>query len=140
MNIFEYAARTKMRFQTSAGNITVEDLWDLPLTSKTKVNLNSIGLAIRSNLKDQTEESLVSPVDSKVTKDLQARFDIIMHIINAKQEEAAARRQEAANASKIRVLEQAIAYKKEEDIKSKSIEELTKELETLKSSIDDSAE
>ena len=129
-----------MRFQTSAGNITVEDLWDLPLTSKTKVNLNSIGLAIRSNLKDQTEESLVSPVDSKVTKDLQARFDIIMHIINAKQEEAAARRQEAANASKIRVLEQAIAYKKEEDIKSKSIEELTKELETLKSSIDDSAE
>lgn len=135
MNIFEYATRNKLRFQTTSGNLTVEDLWDLPLTSKTKVNLNSIGLEIRSNLKSQTEDSLVEPVNTSVANDLQIRFDIIMHIIKSKQEAAAKRRYEAEQASKIRILEQAIAYKKEEDIKNKSVDELMAELAAARAAI-----
>ena len=34
MNIFETAARNKVRFESSKGLVTVEDLFDAPLTSK----------------------------------------------------------------------------------------------------------
>jgi hypothetical protein len=33
MNIFEQATRAKIRFSTPVGMLSVEDLWDLPLTS-----------------------------------------------------------------------------------------------------------
>ena len=33
MNIFEYATRAKLRFASSRGDLTVEQLWDVPLRS-----------------------------------------------------------------------------------------------------------
>ena len=33
-NIFEYATRSKLRFQSSHGVLTVEQLWEVPLRSK----------------------------------------------------------------------------------------------------------
>lgn len=33
ISIFEQASRQKLRFETSAGKLSIEDLWDLPLTS-----------------------------------------------------------------------------------------------------------
>ena len=36
MDIFKQAAKQKLRFKTSQGLVTTEDLWDMPLLSKTK--------------------------------------------------------------------------------------------------------
>lgn len=43
MSIFEQASREKVRFQTQVGQVSVEDLWELPLSSKAnKPNLDDI--------------------------------------------------------------------------------------------------
>ena len=44
MNIFEMATRKKIRFNSPQGDLSTEDLWDLPLSSKVngKANLDDI--------------------------------------------------------------------------------------------------
>ena len=71
VNVFEVASRQKLRFDTARGQVSAEDLWDLPLTSTTgKPNLDAIAVDLhnkmsQSNLsfvanrtKDQTENSV----------------------------------------------------------------------------------
>ena len=51
--MFEKASRAKIRFETSKGSLTVEDLWDLPLTSNTgKADLDDIARGLHSQLKE----------------------------------------------------------------------------------------
>ena len=54
MNIFEFAARNKMRFAFK-GMLSVEDLWDLDVK-----NLDSIFQGLNSQLKQTKEEGLLS--------------------------------------------------------------------------------
>ena len=42
IDIFKQAAKAKLRFPSSKGELRVEDLWDLPLTSKTGPSLDSL--------------------------------------------------------------------------------------------------
>ncbi len=57
MNIFENASKTKVRFETSKGEVSVEELWDLSLTS-----LDSIAKVISKELKEASEESFISKI------------------------------------------------------------------------------
>ena len=52
MNIFEYAARSKIRFQSTKGELTVEQLWDVPLRSRDDFNLNAVAKAAGVNGQD----------------------------------------------------------------------------------------
>ena len=127
MNIFERAAREHLRFNTSIGPLAVEDLFDLPLTTKIagKVSLDSVGRAIRKRLKDADDVSLVDPADATDTTD-QLRFDIVKHIIDARIEankEEAKKREAAEKKQRIMAL---IAEKKDDALKGKSLEELEK--------------
>lgn len=64
MEIFERAARLKLRFETKKGQLSAEDLWDLPLSSTTeRTNLNSIAISLHQKLKD-TPISFVDAVPS----------------------------------------------------------------------------
>ena len=88
-NIFEAATRSHLRFDTVRGGITTEDVWDLPLTSKTEMSLDAIGKIVIRSLKASEEESLV--VKSSVANTtLNLKLNIIKHIIEVKLEEAAA--------------------------------------------------
>ena len=47
MNIFEQATRQAFRFESPKGFLTVEDLWNLPLTNNTgRANLDGINAGI----------------------------------------------------------------------------------------------
>jgi excisionase family DNA binding protein len=75
--LFEKAARLKLRFASPQGNLSAEDLWDLPLTSVrlNAANLNNIAKAISRQLKAESEEDFVNP-KSAANDGLQLALDI----------------------------------------------------------------
>lgn len=90
MSIFEQASRLKIRVASSKGDLTVEDLWDLPLESARGVSLDAVGTALQQKLNSQPQ-SLIGSKTESTTRDTLA-LDIIKHIIVTKQGENAAAR------------------------------------------------
>lgn len=124
--LFEKAARLKLRFDTPRGQITVEDLWDLPLTSGTnKPNLDDIAKAAHREVRNSAEtESFVTPASSAGNDVLQLKFELVKHIIDVR----IAERNAAAEATKRRETKQRIleivAGKEDEALRGKTLEEL----------------
>jgi hypothetical protein len=128
------ATRQKYRFDSPNGKLSIEDLWDLPLTSTTKTNqanLDDIGLALKRQLKETSdEESLVRPVTRKNT-DLQNKFEIVKSIITikmAERDEAAAT--SARKAEKQKLLE-ILDRRQDKDLENLPVEDLKKRIAEL---------
>lgn len=123
--MFEKAARLKLRFASPLGNLSVEDLWDLPLTSAraNQANLNNIAKDVSRQLKTEGEEDFVNP-KSGADEILQLKMDIVKHVIQVKQaENEAARAAADRKEKKVRLLE-LIERKQDQQLEVKSLEEL----------------
>lgn len=132
MNIFERAARGKLRFASMSGLLTTEQLFDLPLTASVGRNsLDSIGREIVRGLKSIETESLVETRPNPEKADLELRLEIVKHVIASKQADAEAAAKRAANAEERRILTEAYADRKTDAIKALPIEEIEKRLAAL---------
>lgn len=122
--MFEKAARLKLRFDTSKGNLTVEDLFDLPLTSTNgRANLNDIAKGLNRELKATEEEDFVNNT-TKGNEVLQLKFDIVKHVIEVRKAENEAAKTAADRKEKKQRLLELIAKKQDQDLEGKSVEEL----------------
>ena len=132
MSIFEQAARQKLRFESSKGTLSVEHLWDLPLTSTVegKANLDSIAIGLHHELKNSTEVSFVTS-SKKPNDELQLKFDIVKHIIDVRVAENATAATARANAEKRQQLLELKARKESEKLGETSIEDLDKMIAAL---------
>lgn len=124
--LFMLASRAKYRFNTAAGILTVEDLWDLPLADSRRANLDDIAKSLNRQVKETSDElSFVKPAAaSKAASELKAKFDLVLYVIKTKMEErdlAQAAADKAANKQKIMAL---IDRKKDEALAGKPLEEL----------------
>lgn len=128
--MFEKSTRMKDRFETSKGNLSVEDLWDLPLTSTRYPNLDDIARDLHRQLKDSAEVSFVAPA-RKENDTLQRKFDIVKHIIEIRLAENAAAAEVRANKDKKARILEIIARKDDEELVGKSRDELIKLAESL---------
>ena len=128
MNIFERAARAKLRFPSAKGNLTTEQLFDLSLPQ-----LDVIARKVNALLKAEGEESFIETKTSAVQTTLKLQLEILKAVIDAKQKAAKAAETRAENASRKRRLEEALANKRDEALSSMSEEELKAELEKLSS-------
>lgn len=129
LNIFEYAAKNKLRFVTDRGQLATEDLWDLKLTNRSGVSLDTIAIALDEEL-SKTEKSFVKKVTPQ-NKELQIKLEIVKHVIGQKQEEAEAKAAAEARATQRRILQEAIAKKKLEAIDNADLATLEAELAKL---------
>jgi len=95
-NIFEYATRNKLRFASLRGELSVEQLWDVPLRSRDDFNLNAIAKAANKALKDISEESFVETTKTAAHTRCEAAMETVKYIIDVKlaEEEAAKTRAE----------------------------------------------
>jgi signal recognition particle subunit SEC65 len=130
--MFEQALRLKLRFPSPQGNLTVEDLWDLPLTStrQNTANLNNIAKAVSRLLKAESEEDFVNP-RSGVNETLQLSLDIVKHIIAVRQAENEATRLRAERTEKKAKLLELIARKQDQALEGKPLEELQQMVASL---------
>lgn len=93
-NIFELASRQKLRIDTVLGQLSVEDLWTLPLRhrSDTMTNLDSLTKDVYLKLQatDGTTQSFVddaAPETNKETAKLELTFEILKRIIEVRKAE-----------------------------------------------------
>jgi hypothetical protein len=94
INIFEYASRNKVRFQSVRGELTIEQLWDVPLRSKDDFNLNAVAKAANKAWKDVSEESFVETSKTPEHTRREITLNVVKYVIDTKlaEEEAAKRR------------------------------------------------
>lgn len=124
MNIFEYAAKNKIRFPYK-GLITVEDLFDLSVE-----NLDLIFKTLNSQLKQVKEDSLLN-TKTKEDKELDVKIEIVKHIVNEKLEDQKARLQAKERKEQKQKILEILQIKKNEELQKKSPEELIKMLEEM---------
>ena len=130
-NLFEIATRKAFRFQSNRGDLTTEQLWELPLTSRVGFDLDSVAKAVNAELKSVTEESFVATRVNPRKGDLEAKLDVLKHIIAVKIAEAEAATARVAKQEKRAKILDALAAKENEELTQASKDDLLKQLAEL---------
>ena len=125
MNLFEIATRSKYRFATNKGSLSVEDLWDLSSTQ-----LDATYRAMTKELREQGGESLMQKDNDNTV--LADKIEIIKHIFLVKQEEIAARKAAEENRNKRQRIMEILEQKRDASLQNMSEEDLQKMLNDLK--------
>ena len=126
MNMFEFAARNKFRFNFR-GLISVDDLFDL-----SPRDLDSIFKTLNSELKKVKEESLLE-VKTQEDQILDIKIEIVKYVFNVKQEEEQKRLKAKELKEKKQKLMEILKGKEEKDLLDKSTEDIQKMIDELES-------
>lgn len=123
-NLFEMATRNKMRFPSTKGELSVEDLWDL---SDKDLDV------VYKNLKDQevksSEESLLD--DANVDLKLTAAIGIVRYIFTTKRNERLEAKELIDKKRNQQLYIDALSRRKLKDIDNMSVEELEAKIAEL---------
>lgn len=123
-NLFEMATRNKMRFPSTKGELSVEDLWDL---SDKDLDV------VYKNLKDQevksSEESLLD--DTNVDPKLTAAIGIVRYIFTTKRNEKLEAKELIDKKRNQQLYIDALSRRKLKDIDNMSVEELEAKIAEL---------
>ena len=129
--MFFAITRMKARFESPQGQLTVEDLWDIPLTSsKNKANLDDIARGLSRHVRESETESFVTK-PPKTNEAAILKLEAIKHIISVRLAEQEAAALIRANKEKKYQIMEIIAQKENEHLASQSIDDLRKMVESL---------
>ncbi len=132
MNIFEQATRKALRFASPQGDLTVEDLWNLPLKSEklARASLNQVAQAVDSQVSVSQAKNFVDDATPVCVDDM-LKLDVVKHIIAVKKAENEAKVSAAARAAEKTKLLGLLAEKQDADLKGLSTAEILKRIEEL---------
>lgn len=118
MDNFKLASQQKLRFQTTKGLLSVEQLWDLSLDE-----LDALAVSLEIEHKQSAKKSFLVKTSTK-DKTAQLRFDLVIDILNTlvAEQEAMTEAQEIKEHNKKII--SLIAEKQDESLKGKSIKQL----------------
>lgn len=123
--MYKKALRTKLRFSTTKGKLTTEDLFDLSLT-----DLNNLAIALDKKLSETPRKSFISDLTPDTQED-ELRFNIVKDIITLKLvERNAAQNAKAKAAEKAQLLE-ILHRKKNEALENLSVAEIEAKIAEL---------
>lgn len=133
MNIFEYATRNKLRFASPRGELTVEQLWDVPLRARggDTFDLNAIARAVNRALKDLSEENFVETTKTAAHVRLETAMIIVKYVIEKKLDEEDAAKKLAANRQEKEKLLAILAEKQAGKLSELSEKELQRRIAAL---------
>ncbi len=127
MNLFELATRKKYRFESSKGLLSVEQLYELPLTAINGPSLNSVGKTIYSMLQNNEDTNFVDTVNTAVqqmNKVLNNKLEIVKEIIAYKQEQLVRQKKRIATLERNQQIMEIMDDKKNESMSKKSMKQL----------------
>lgn len=130
-DLFQQASRRKLRFDSSIGQLSTEQLWELTLPQ-----LNDLAVSLSRKVKDVSTESFIQ-TETKVPKELSLRFEIVKAIIAVKLEEADKAKKSAERKIQRDKLLNALANKQGEKINNMSIKAIEKELDALDDEVEE---
>ena len=122
--MFKQASKMKLRFETSRGILSAEQLWDLKQST-----LSTSIKHVKEILKKANDDDLAFLVDEQVVDvENQLRFDILKDVYLSKKKEAEERRNAANIKEHNEKILSIIADKQDDSLKDMSIEELQSQL------------
>jgi hypothetical protein len=129
--LFEKASRLKLRFDSTQGQLSVEDLWDLPLSAtKGRTCLDDLAVGLDKALKEAGTTSFVKKA-TRINETLRLKFDLVLRVIEVRQAEAEAADLKQVNAEKKQKLLELLAKKKDAALEGLTAEELEKQINAL---------
>lgn len=119
--MFKEASKLKLRFSTSKGSLSVEQLWEL-----TQTELATCIKNVKKSLKKGDTEDDLSFLDSTTTVDTteQLRFDILKDVYLTKKSESEALRNAKEIKEHNQKIMELISNKQESELQNKSVDEL----------------
>ena len=130
-DLFIRASRRAWRFPSVRGELTTEQLWDLPLLAKNGFDLNSVARDLNQAVKALGEENFVEVQISTGRSDAEGRLALVKHVIATKQAEAKAAEQRVVRADKRRKILDVLEIRDTEELSNASREDLLKQLAEL---------
>lgn len=130
-NIFETATRAKLRFTSARGELSVEQLWEVPLRSRDGFDLDAVAKGANKALKALTEESFVSMERTPAHTKAELTLEIVKHIIGVKLAEEEAAKKRADNRVEKEKLLQILAEKQAGKLSELSEKEIQKRINAL---------
>lgn len=133
-DIFERAARAKLRFPSAVGMLTTEELWDLPLKalSVDRPCLDEMAREVFAELRSVgAGPSFVDDRPDPRRSELELALEVVKRVIEVKKNEAARAERSAQNAQRRRKLLDALAAKDDQALAGMSREEIQAEIEKL---------
>lgn len=131
MNIFEYATRNQLRFASVRGELTVEQLWLVPLRSRDDFNLNVIAKTANKALADAAEQNFVETAKTADHTRREIAMEVVKHVISTKLAEEEAAKSRAAKKQEKEKLLQILAEKQDGKLSELSEKELQRRIAAL---------
>ncbi len=131
-DVYKFAAQNGLRFPSKRGELTVEQLFQLPLKSQSGFDLDTVARTINNQLKGVSEESFVEDTAADPRREaLKVSLDIVKDVIATKQAENRAALVKRDRAEQRRKILDAMSAKQDQALSAASIEELEKKLAEL---------
>lgn len=118
--MYKQASKLQLRINTTRGPLTVEQLWDLPLTM-----LDALAVSLEEEYKKSGKKSFLA-AKSKKDKELKLMFDIVLDVLTTKVEDAEAARLVADTKEHNQKILEMIKRKQDSELEGKSVKELEK--------------
>ena len=131
MSMFEIAVREKYRFPSTKGELSVENLWDLPLQSKIGCDLDTVAKGLYHSLKAMAEESFVKATNP-AKGELERKLEVVKYIIQVRLAENESKVNAARRQDEIRKLEELLSQKKDQALLSLTAQEIEAQLQALR--------
>ncbi len=130
-NIFEYASRNKLRFVSARGELTAEQLWDVPLRSKDDFNLNAVAKVANDAVKAANEENFIETSRTAAHVKVEMVLDVVKRVIEVKLADENVAKKRSDNKIKKERLLAVLAEKQDGKLSELSERELKKQIAEL---------
>lgn len=122
MDVYKKAVQLAVRIETPKGHLSAEQLFQLSINE-----LDDLAVKLEEAYKGSAKKSFVQKKSEK--SDLaKLKFDLVLDVLNTKVEIMDAAAQKAENEAHNEKIMQLIVEKKDEELKGKSVKDLTKML------------